>query len=54
MVIPRFAYKHVNQRPNSLFAQYSKELTPVEAKWWLAQAKKECYFAKDREITYQE
>jgi len=54
MVIPRFAYKHVNQRPNSLFAQYSKELTPVEAKWWLAQAKKECYFTKDREITYQE
>jgi hypothetical protein len=54
MVIPRFGYKHVNQRPNSLFANYKEAMNPVEARWWLAQAKKEYYFNKDRAITYQE
>jgi len=53
MVIPRFGYKHVNQRPGSLFSSYKETLDPTEARWWLAQAKKEYYFAKDREITYQ-
>lgn len=54
MVIPRYGYKHVNQRPDSLFASYKEEMNPIEAKWWLAQAKKEYYFSKDRIITYQE
>lgn len=54
MVIPRFGYKHVNQRPGSLFDTYKHTLNPTEVKWWLAQAKKEYYFAKDRNITYQE
>ena len=54
MVIPRFGYKHVNQRKGSLFASYKETLNPTEAKWWLAQAKKEYYFAKDRKITYTE
>jgi hypothetical protein len=54
MVIPRFGYKHVNQRPNSLFSSYNQTLNPTEARWWLAQAKKEYYFAKDRKITYIE
>lgn len=53
MVIPKFGYKHVNQREDSLFSNYKKNLDPVEARWWLAQAKKECYFPKDRKITYQ-
>jgi GT2 family glycosyltransferase len=53
MVIPRFGYKHVNQRPGSLFSSYKETLDPTEARWWLAQAKKEYYFAKDRDITYQ-
>ena len=53
MVIPKFGYKHVNQRPGSLFSSYKESLDPAEAKWWLAQAKKECYFQKDRKITYQ-
>ena len=52
MAIPKFGYKHVNQRPNSLFAKYKETMDPVEAKWWLAQAKKEYYFEKDRQITY--
>jgi len=54
MVIPRFGYKHVNQRVGSLFATYKETINPSEARWWLAQAKKEYYFAKDRKITYSE
>lgn len=50
--IPRFGYKHVNQREGSLFSNYRNEMDPTEAKWWLAQAKKEYYFDKDRQITY--
>ncbi len=53
MCIPRFGYKHVNQRPDSLFSKYKETIDPIEAKWWLAQAKKEYYFDKDRKITYQ-
>lgn len=53
MTIPRFGYKHVNQRPNSLFAKYKETIDPVEARWWLSQAKKEYYFDRDRKITYE-
>ena len=53
MVIPRFGYKHVNQRVSSLFDTYRETMDPVEAKWWLSQAKKEYYFDKDRKITYE-
>jgi len=53
MGIPRFGYKHVNQRSGSLFASYKETLDPVEARWWLSQAKKEYYFPKDRKITYE-
>lgn len=51
--IPRFGYKHVNQRSGSLFSNYRTEMDPVEAKWWLSQAKKEYYFDRDRKITYE-
>lgn len=54
MVIPKFGYKHVNQRAGSLFQTLKESLDPTEARWWLAQAKKESYFAKDRKITYQQ
>lgn len=54
MVIPRFGYKHMNNRPNSLFQTYKSEMNPVESNWWLAQAKKEYYFPNEREITYQD
>lgn len=50
MTIPRFGYKHVNQREGSLFSEYKKTLSPDETKWWLAQAKKEYYFDYNREI----
>lgn len=53
MSIPRFGYKHVNQRPNSLFSIYKETIDPAEARWWLSQAKKEYYFDKDRKITYE-
>lgn len=53
MTIPRFGYKHTNQRTGSLFANYKRDMDPIEAKWWLSQAKKEYYFEKDRKLTYQ-
>lgn len=52
MIIPRFGYKHVNQRKGSLFSTYKETIDPAEARWWLSIAKKECYFTKDRNITY--
>tara|TARA_R110000772_G_scaffold17946_1_gene49801 strand:- start:46059 stop:46904 length:846 start_codon:yes stop_codon:yes gene_type:complete len=54
MIIPRFGYKHMNQRVGSLFSGYKDEMTPVESNWWLAQAKKEYYFKTERDITYEE
>lgn len=54
MVIPKFGYKHINQRVGSLFHGYKETLNPVEAKWWLSIAKKEYYHQKDRKITYDE
>lgn len=53
MIIPKFGYKHINQRDGSLFATYKETINPAEARWWLAQAKKESYFQKDRVITYE-
>lgn len=53
MVIPKFGYKHVNQRKGSLFATYHQDMNPIEAKWWLTTAKKEYYFPNDRKITYE-
>lgn len=52
-VIPKFGYKHTNQREGSLFHSYKDEMNPVEAKWWLSQAKKEYYFDNDRKLTYE-
>jgi GT2 family glycosyltransferase len=54
MIIPKFGYKHTNQRVDSLFANYKETISPLEARWWLATAKKEYYFQKDRKITYEE
>lgn len=54
MIIPRWGYKHINVREGSLFESYQKDMNPVEANWWLAQAKKEYYFPNEREITYTE
>jgi hypothetical protein len=57
MVVPKFGYKHVNQRPDSIFHSYQDKeggtaLTPDEARWWMSLAKKECFHQTDRNITY--
>lgn len=54
MTIPRFGYKHVNQRIGSLFHNYRLDMNPVEANWWLNKAKSEFYHENDREISYTE
>jgi len=54
MVIPRFGYMHMNQRVGSLLASLKQTLNPNETKWWIAQAKKEYYFLKDRNTTYEQ
>tara|TARA_R110000796_G_scaffold11198_7_gene37410 strand:- start:7327 stop:8103 length:777 start_codon:yes stop_codon:yes gene_type:complete len=53
MVIPKLGYKHVNMREGGLFSNYKEELTPDEARWWLATAKREYYHTKDRSIVYE-
>jgi glycosyltransferase involved in cell wall biosynthesis len=54
MVIPKFGYKHVNQRDGGLFSNYKNELSPMEANWWLEKAKEEYFHPEDRELTYGE
>jgi hypothetical protein len=53
MVIPKFGYKHINQRDGSMFHQYSQTVSHDEARFWLNTAKKEYMFKLDREITYE-
>jgi hypothetical protein len=54
MTIPKFGYKHVNQREGSLFYNYRQSINPVEANWWLNKAKSEFYHENDRELSYTE
>lgn len=57
MTIPKLGYKKVNMRPSSLFFEYyngENKIRADEARWWFNQTKKECYFKKDRDITYEE
>lgn len=54
MTIPKFGYKHRNQRENSLFQKYKESMRPDEANWWLSMAESEYFFTKDREISYDE
>lgn len=48
--IPRTAYKHVVDRPDSLTDKYKKTLTQKDVIFWLEKAKKEYYFKVDRTI----
>ncbi len=52
MVIPKFGYKHINQRNGGLFNSYKSTLTPDESRWWMSLAKKEYFHTRDRGITY--
>jgi len=53
MVIPKLGYKHTNNREGSLFVEYKKSVDVLESKFWVNKAKKEYFFTKDREITYE-
>ena len=52
-VIPKLGYKHTNTREGSLFMDYKETMDPIQSKFWQNQAKKECYWSEDREITYE-
>jgi hypothetical protein len=48
--IPKFMYKHLITREDSLFDRYEKELSMKARKFWFETAKRECNFPSDREI----
>jgi len=52
MVIPKLGYKHTNQRPGSLFGDYTNNVSQDESRFWMNTAKKEYFFTADREIEY--
>lgn len=57
MTIPKIGYKHINMRPNSIFWDLKfgeNKLTEDETRFWVSTAKKEYFFADDRNIKYTE
>lgn len=50
MIIPRVGYKHVVDRDNSLFVQYTTAMNLKTRKFWFDTANKEYYFTTDRDI----
>lgn len=50
MVIAKAGYKHVVDRDNSLFVQYTTTMNLKTRKFWFETANKEYYFKADREI----
>ena len=56
MTIPRLGYKHVNLREGSIFWNYkfsNEKMLDDEVKFWIQTAKKEDFFAADRNIKYE-
>lgn len=56
MVIPKIGYKHMNMREGSIFWNYKfgeNKISEDEVKFWLETAKKEYFFANDRNIKYE-
>jgi glycosyltransferase involved in cell wall biosynthesis len=53
MVVPKIGYKHVNMRTGGLFETLKDELTPDEARWWLATARREYFHIEDRNVKYE-
>ena len=56
MTIPKIGYKHTAMREGSIFWNYkngSEIMTEPEVKFWISTAKKEFYFAEDRNIKYE-
>lgn len=57
MTIPKFGYKHLNMRENSIFWNYKfgkEKISEDEIKFWVSTAKKEYFFTDDRNIKYTE
>ena len=52
-VVPKLGYKHNVNRDGSLYNEYANTVTADEADWWRELAKKECFFKKDRNKTYE-
>lgn len=52
-VVPKLGYKHNVNRDGSLHKEYANTVTTDEADWWRELAKKECFFKKDRNKTYE-
>lgn len=53
-VIPKVGYYHIVNREDSLSNEYSKSISAKEAEWLVDLAKKEYFFKKDRNKTYEE
>jgi hypothetical protein len=49
-IIPKIIYKHLVDRPDSMFEVYSKTMPKLERKFWFDIAMKEYFFNKDREL----
>ena len=57
MTIPKFGYKHLNMREESIFWNYKfgeEKISENEIKFWVSTAKKEYFFTDDRNIKYTE
>jgi len=48
--IPKMGYKHMIDRPNSLFMGIAATMNVQERAFWFQTAQKECYFFNDRDI----
>lgn len=53
-VIPKVGYYHIPNRPGSITNNYSENMSEKEADWWIDLAKKEYFFAQDRNKTYND
>jgi hypothetical protein len=53
-VIPKLCYKHLIDRPDSMFDIYGKNMANKERKFWFDKAMSEYYFNNDRNIDLAE
>ena len=53
-VIPKVGYKHIINREGSYTDVLNKTMKPEEADWWVDLSRKEMFFKKDRNKTYEE
>lgn len=53
-VLPKVGYKHLINRSGSYTDTLNKTMKPEEADWWIDLSRKEMFFKKDRNKTYEE